>query len=247
VTADTEGRIFITPWGYAFLFRLTPDGAVDVMKTLPLAGAREVRVDELGRVIVGVQKKVYMCHADLADDFTSFDAMDASDTFWSDAFSFAKAVPASTPLPSPTPTPSATPTPTPSPTATPIPGGPPPALPSITVGATSNSVLEGGTAQFIFRASVLNPSQPIVVNYSISGKPILGSDYTLDQSPGVIVIPAGASTAAITVQALADQLREKSEKITLTLAPGSGYTLPKVKAARKATLTIISQGGSGRR
>jgi hypothetical protein len=119
--------------------------------------------------------------------------------------------------------------------------------PTITVAASPGSVSEGGTAQFIVRRSNVNPLQPLVVTFSISGRAAVGLDYTVDGTPGQVTIPAGTATAAVTIHALTDAIRERSEKITLTLFPGSNYNLSRTKSQRKAAMTIINQGGSGRR
>lgn len=135
-----------------------------------------------------------------------------------------------------------TPTPTPTPPITPV------TPPTVTVIAAPGSVPEGGTGQFIVSASSVNPFQATVVSFSITGKAILGVDYNIDGGFGQVTIPAGASSAAVTVQALTDATKERSEKITLTLFPGTSYTLARTKSLRKATMTIINLGGSrGRR
>ena len=79
----------------------------------------------------------------------------------------------------------------------------------------------------------------------MSGKASYGSDYTVDGTPGQVVIAPGASSAMITMHALADNTKEKGEKVTFTLEQGPGYNLAKQKKSRKATVTIVNQGGSG--
>jgi hypothetical protein len=130
----------------------------------------------------------------------------------------------------------ATPTPTPSPVPTPI-GGP------VVAVSASGSLVEGGTGQFVISVSPA-VTVPIIVSYSLSGKAALGVDYTVDGTLGRAVIPAGAGSVTIPVHALSDALKEKSEKLTLTLMVGSDYQLSRVRSARKASLTIIDQGGS---
>ena len=156
--------------------------------------------------------------------------------------------PTATPTPTPgaTPTPSPTPSPTPITTPTPTPTPKPIAVPTptITVFASPGSVAEGGTAQFIVSASTINPTEPVTVSYSISGRAIEGLDYEVS---GPSQIPPGASSMAITITALTDATRERVEKITLTLFPGSNYSLSRIKRQRKATMSIINVGGAGRR
>src|SRR5205085_52153 len=71
---------------------------------------------------------------------------------------------------SPTPTPSATPTPPPTP--------PPAVIPVLRLSAAPVSVNEGGDASFTITASAANPSQPIAINYVMSGAAQNGLDYT---------------------------------------------------------------------
>jgi hypothetical protein len=73
----------------------------------------------------------------------------------------------------------------------------------------------------------------------MSGKAKSGTDYTLS---GSSVIPAGASSATITLTALTDAVpKEKNETVTITLSKvakkGAPYTL---SSAKKATMTIIN-------
>jgi hypothetical protein len=146
-----------------------------------------------------------------------------------------------TPTPSPTPTPTATPsvTPTPTPTATPLgtatPTPSPVATANITVSAAPTTVSPGGDATYTISASTVNPSQVTAVNYSMGGKAILGSDYTLSGIVGEADIPAGASSTTVTLHAIAGVPTRKGEKAILTLSPGNGYTLAKPK---KATIAI---------
>ena len=154
-----------------------------------------------------------------------------------------RAVGGSIPSSSPTPTPTSSPTPTP--TATPVstPTVPPSAsgpTQTVRVATSRASVIEGGTAQFIISASPINPTQPLTVHYSIAGRAARGLDYTTDGT-GQAVIPAGASSVAVTIHALTDAARERSEKLTLTLSAGPRYTLSRVRAQRKATISIVNQ------
>jgi hypothetical protein len=237
VTADQSGRIFVLPSDYAFLFRLTRDGVLDVMKPLPILRPFDVHVDELGRLLIGAGNNVIMCDADLQTDFVSFPVLEDDSPNGVVSLNFARAVPAGTPTPTPTPMP----TPTPTPPIFPL------TPPTVTV-ASSGSVVEGGTGQFVISAVPANPSQPTVVSFSITGKAGLGLDYTIDGNPSQVTIPAGASSAAVTLHALTDATRERSEKITLTLFQGSNYALSRTKSQRKATMSIINVGGSrGRR
>jgi hypothetical protein len=70
----------------------------------------------------------------------------------------------------------------------------------------------------------------------MSGKAGLGTDYRLSGTAGKITIPAGQSSASITLTALTDNLKEKKETAIITIAPGTGY---KVGGQKKATLNIL--------
>lgn len=147
--------------------------------------------------------------------------------------------PTPTPVPTPTPTPSPTPTPTPTPSATPTPTPrpSPTVTPKISMTALSSKVSEGGSASFRISASTINASQPVVVNYSMSGTAFLGTDYTLSGGVGQAIIPPGANQVLVTLSALTDSIREVSETAKMTTQPGSGYTLT---TARTATITILN-------
>jgi len=79
----------------------------------------------------------------------------------------------------------------------------------------------------------------------MSGKAIQGSDYTLSGPPGQVIIPAGQTSGSVTLSALIDNKKEKAEKATMTLQPGSGYDFPssgkkkKKSKAPSATMTIL--------
>lgn len=143
-----------------------------------------------------------------------------------------------TPTATPTPTPTATPTPTvtPSPTVTPTPTPSPPATPTITVTVSTGQVTEGSDATFTISASAI-VSQPVTVGYSMGGRAQQGSDYTLSGIFGQITISAGQSAATVDLHAIADQVKEKNETVTMTLSSGAGYKLPR---HAKATLTILN-------
>ena len=80
-------------------------------------------------------------------------------------------------------------------------------------------------------------NQPVTVTYSMSGKAMQGSDYTLSGNPGQVTIPAGSSSATVTLHAIADHIAEKTESAVMTLNKGSTYT---VARARKATVSILN-------
>jgi hypothetical protein len=101
--------------------------------------------------------------------------------------------------------------------------------------------MEGQSATFTATAS--SPvSQDVQVNFNMSGKATQGPDYTM--SANQITIHAGSASGTVALTAIADGVKEKSEKATMTLQPGSGYQLGAGKGGKKkgkgptATVTI---------
>ena len=78
-------------------------------------------------------------------------------------------------------------------------------------------------------------STNLMVNYTISGSAINGTDYSSIASSATI--PAGSASTAITITPLADSLVESNETVILTLATNAGYT---VGSPSSATVTIVS-------
>lgn len=95
---------------------------------------------------------------------------------------------------------------------------------TVTLRATKPQANESGTlaGEFVVtrNGDTLNA---LTVNYGVSGSATNGLDYPL--LPGFVIIPAGATTATIALQPLADTAQESPETVTLTLAAGAGYTL----------------------
>jgi hypothetical protein len=124
--------------------------------------------------------------------------------------------------------PSVGPTPTPTPTPTPAP---------VTVGvsASPTQVVEGGTATYTVHASSAVP-QSISVNYAMSGTATNGTDYVLSGAVDRVTIPAGQTSATVTLKAKKDHVAEGSETAVMTLQPGTGYKLGNNK---QATISIL--------
>jgi hypothetical protein len=152
------------------------------------------------------------------------------------AFSLS-ATPTPTPTPSVTPTPGPTPTPTPTPTSTPTPTptSTPTPTPTISLSASPTSVHQGSSATYTVSASTINASQPVIVTYKMAGSAKLGINYTLSGPSGYITIPAGASAATMTLNALQSNLT-RTKTATMLLNSGAGYQL---SSNSKATVTIM--------
>ncbi|CCI29578.1 Similar to tr/Q8YRU7/Q8YRU7 (fragment) [Microcystis aeruginosa PCC 9808] len=83
---------------------------------------------------------------------------------------------------------------------------------------------EDGTTNLVYtftRSGVT--TNPLTVNYSISGTATNGTDYT--SIPTSVTFAAGSSTATVTVDPTADTTVEPDETVILTLAAGTGYTV----------------------
>lgn len=61
------------------------------------------------------------------------------------------------------------------------------------------------------------------VNYTVSGTATAGNDFTAPS--GVVTIPAGQTSATITINILNDVLLEAEETVQITLTAGGGYSL----------------------
>ncbi|MGA2501278.1 MAG: S8 family serine peptidase, partial [Tepidisphaeraceae bacterium] len=95
--------------------------------------------------------------------------------------------------------------------------------PVVVFGAGDGSLSEPGTNTGSFVVLRFgNTATALTVPFTVSGTATNGVDYTL--SAASFTIPAGATSASITVTPLDDNLTEGPETITLTLQPGSGYT-----------------------
>jgi hypothetical protein len=109
--------------------------------------------------------------------------------------------------------------------------------PTIRISVSPGQIAEGSDATFTISSSAIL-SQPITVTYSMRGKALQGSDYTLTGIPGQVTILAGQSSATVMLHAVADHVKETSQTVTMRLTDGIGYKLPK---RRKAPLTILNE------
>jgi hypothetical protein len=112
-----------------------------------------------------------------------------------------------------------------------------PTLVSVSVSASPTQVHEGSSATYTISASPA-PSQPVTVHYSMSGTASLGSDYTLSGTRGQVTIPAGQSSASVTLKSLQDpdNANEKAETAIMRLQAGTGVA-PGTPST--ATVTIL--------
>jgi hypothetical protein len=98
-----------------------------------------------------------------------------------------------------------------------------------------------GECDLHIMASSVDPYTAITVNYSMKGKAHLGTNYPLSGTYGQVTIPAGATSASVTLRALptsSTKTAKKGAKATMTLQSGTGYKVSSSKKATKATVTI---------
>lgn len=82
---------------------------------------------------------------------------------------------------------------------------------------------------------------PLTVQLTLGGTATVGRDYG-DPGPRSVTLPFGADEAYVSLTPLTDALAEGDETITLTLLPGTGYTLG---SATVATL-MLADAADGR-
>ncbi len=108
--------------------------------------------------------------------------------------------------------------------------------PTVSIAVAPASVSEDGATNLIYTVTrSLNLSSPTVVNINTGGTATSGTDYT--GGVATVSIPAGATTATLTINPTADATVEADETVILTVATGIGYT---VGAPPSATGTILN-------
>ncbi len=97
-------------------------------------------------------------------------------------------------------------------------------LPAVSVQATDASAAEAGPDTGAITVSRTGATTTaLTVSYSVSGSATPGADYAA--LSGTLIIPAGATSAGITITPIDDSQVEPDETIILALSPGAGYTL----------------------
>jgi hypothetical protein len=107
-------------------------------------------------------------------------------------------------------------------------------LPTATISATDSNAAEAGQESGVFTISLSgSTTTALALSYVMTGTAENGQDYS--SLPGLIGIPAGSSTATVTVTPIEDTLDEGIETVVLTLQPGASYSLGTTSSA---TITI---------
>ena len=110
---------------------------------------------------------------------------------------------------------------------------------TVSIAATSPVAVEGDvtqTGQFTITLSQA-PASDLTVFYTIGGTAINGTDYST--LSGSVLIPAGQTTATITVMALDNGITNDNEFVTLTLTGTSNPAYTVDSSSSSATVTII--------
>ncbi len=100
----------------------------------------------------------------------------------------------------------------------------------VTVTVTPAAVAEDGAANLTYtftRTGVT--SGAIVVHFAVGGTALLATDYTqsgadaISATAGTVTIPAGATSATVTIDPGPDSVVELNETVDLTVTPAAGY------------------------
>jgi Calx-beta domain len=108
-----------------------------------------------------------------------------------------------------------------------------PPEPVVTIEATDATAAEPANSGTFTVTRTGSTTASLDVFYTVTGDATNGTDYTA--LAGSITIPAGQSTATITVSPIDDPDAETDEEVTLTLVDVAGYT---VGTANSGTVTI---------
>jgi T1SS-143 domain-containing protein len=112
--------------------------------------------------------------------------------------------------------------------------------PTVAVSVSPASVAEDGATNLVYTFTLSNPSAfATTVNYTLSGSATNGTDYTGSALTGTVTIPAGSTTATITIDPTADTTFEGNETVTATInsATSNAVALTATTAAATGTIT----------
>ncbi len=117
------------------------------------------------------------------------------------------------------------------------------ALPELKITATTSTVAEGGELTFTISASDPTLDRDLTVNLQVTEDTSHGQTYLNASERGSkrAVIYAGMETGTFTVKTVDDNNDEPNGTVTVTLRPGTGYT---VGATNAATATVTDKDGT---
>jgi hypothetical protein len=107
--------------------------------------------------------------------------------------------------------------------------------------STSKTIVNEGTTTTVTITRTGSTASAVTVPFALTGTAVKWNDYRRTPNgdmPVELVIPAGAASAAMTIQAVTDSETEGSETAVFTLQPVSGYSL----AASALALAINDPG-----
>jgi len=108
-------------------------------------------------------------------------------------------------------------------------------LPKLSLAATTDSANEGTGAAGVFTLTRSGDTElALTAFYTVSGTATSGVDFTA--LPGSVTLPAGSSTAQVTVTPLNDTLVEPMETVVLTLSANPVYVLEPTAATATVSL-----------
>jgi hypothetical protein len=102
--------------------------------------------------------------------------------------------------------------------------------PEVTVLATDSSATEAGLTTGTFTISRTgDTTDPVTVNYSVTGTAVNGTDYAMLATTAII--PAAQSSVNVVVTPVDEAAPEDDETVIVTLTSGTGYTVGSPSAA----------------
>ena len=115
-------------------------------------------------------------------------------------------------------------------------------LPTINIASTTPGAVEGG-ASALFTLTRTGPTNnDVLVFFQVAGTAIHQADYAAIGNS--LLIPSGASTGFITIQAISDQFRESAENVLVLLSNSPSYNLGN---SIRAEAIIAANGGDTNR
>ncbi len=107
-------------------------------------------------------------------------------------------------------------------------------VPTVSIAATSPTAAEFGAVPGAFTITRGGDTTvALIVSYAITGSATNGSDYNF--IPATVTIPAGSSSATVTVTPISDTIAEGDESVVLTLSGDPAYSFG---AQTSASVTI---------
>jgi hypothetical protein len=116
-------------------------------------------------------------------------------------------------------------------------GGVAQSVPSVTVAATVANTAEGSSTPGTFTVTRTgSTTSALTVRYGVGGTAVAGTDYTA--LSGTVTIPAGSSSATVSVAPLSATTTATSATVIITLVPLNTYSVPGQTAATGSSATV---------